>query len=170
MSNAADVLEPVASRELLGYTLDLGRPELAEVMERYVPRNPRAPEAMLGPPTAVIVTRWEGQEEALKAELESDGWSVELCEGPGKKACPLMRGESCPMRQRADAAVVFMSATEGCASTPRLRCAADPSSPGVVAIEGRINSPRFSGRTATVGAWRGPEAITSTVSALLAAE
>lgn len=167
MSNDVNVVEPIVSTELLGYTLDLGRQELTELMERYVPSRPHAQAELLGPPTAVIVTRWSGQEEPVKKELESDGWSVEVCNGPGRTPCPIMRGEPCALRQRADAAVVFMSPAEGTASTPRLICAADPSSPGVVALEGRLDSPRFSRRIATVGARRGPRTVVSVVSELL---
>jgi hypothetical protein len=167
MSNHAGVLEPLVSNELLGNTLDLGRPELAQLMERYVPLSPHTPEELLGPPTAMIVTRWPGQEDPVKTELEGDGWSVEVCDGPGRQVCPILHGESCAKRKRVDAAVVFMAPLEGTASTPRLRCAADPASPGVVAMEGRIDAPRFSGTTAVVGALRGPRAVLSAVSALL---
>lgn len=167
MSIDVDVLEPLADVELRGYTLDLGRPELAELMERYVPLRPRTPAELLGPPTAVIVTRWPGQEGPVKEELESDGWSVEVCDGPGRRVCPLMRGEACSLRESVDAAVVFMSPAEGTASTPRLRCAADPASPGVVAMERGIDPPRFSGKSAVVGALRGPGAVVSAVTELL---
>ena len=167
MSNGVNVLEPTVSTELLGYSLDLGRPELAELMERYAPRSPHSPEMLLGPPTAVVVTRWPGQEGPVKKELEADGWSVDVCDGPGRRVCPLMQGKSCPLRSRADAAVVFVSPKEGLGSMPRLRCAADPASPGVVALEGRLDSTRFSGTTASVGELRGPGAIASAVSALL---
>jgi hypothetical protein len=118
-------------------------------------------------PTAVIVTRRSGQEGPIKEKLENEGWSVEVCDGPGRKVCPLMTGESCELREEADAAVVFMSPAEGTASTPRVRCAADPSSPGVVVLEGRLDAPRFIGTTATVGALRGPEAAVSTACELL---
>ncbi len=167
MSNDLNALEPLASTGLLGYTLDLGRAELAELMERYVPMSPHTTAELLGPPTAVIVTRRAGQETPVKNKLEADGWSVEVCDGPGRRVCPLMRGEACVLRESADAAVVFMSPAEGTASTPRLRCAADPSSPGVVALEGCIDPPRFSGTTATVGALRRPEVVVSTVCELL---
>ena len=168
MFNDVEVLEPMVSSELNGHALDLGRPELTELMERYVPMSPRKPEQLLGPPTAVIVTRWPGQEEPVKNELEGDGWAVEVCDGPARTICPLMRGESCALRESADVAVVFMSPAERTASVPRVRCAADHSSPGVVALEGRIDPPRFSGSTAMVGALRGPGAVVSTVSALIA--
>ena len=122
---------------------------------------------VVDPPTAVIVTRWSGQEDPVKKELENEGWSVAVCDGPGKTLCALMRGEPCALRDKVDAAIVFMSPAEGTASTPRIRCAADPSSPGVVAMEGRIDPPRFIGTTATVGAKRGPGEVVSTVCELL---
>jgi hypothetical protein len=167
MSNDMNVLDPIAGTELLGYSLDLGRPELVQLMDRYAPSSPHLPEVLLGPPTAVVVTRWAGQEAPVKKELEADGWSVQVCDGPGRRVCPLMGAEECPLRARADAVVVFVSSKEGLGSTPRLRCAADSASPGVVALEGRIDSARFSGTTASVGELRGPGAITSAVSALL---
>lgn len=121
----------------------------------------------LGTRAAVIVTRWPGQEDPIKKELEHDGWSVEVCEGPGRRVCPPMQGGSCDLRQTSDAAVVFMSSKEGTASAPRVRCAADSSSPAVVVLEGSIGAARFSGTTATVGALRGPGAVTAALSALL---
>ena len=167
MSNDVKMLEPLISNELLGYTLNLARPELAELMSRYVPSNPHTPAQLLGPPSAVIVTRWPGQELPIKNELENDGWSVEVCDGPGRKVCPLMGGRPCALRSNADAAIVFMSPAEDMPSTPRVRCAADPSSPGVVALEGRVDPPRFSGTTAVVGAMQEPNAVVSAVSELL---
>lgn len=50
---------------------------------------------------------------------------------------------------------------------PRLRCAVESPSPGVVAVERSIDPPRFSGKTATVGALREPQEILKMLDALL---
>ena len=132
MPNHVGVLDPMPSTGMIGYTLDLEQPQLALLMDRYVPSRPRAQAELAAPPSAVIVTRRSGQESAVKAELESQGWSVKVCEGPGRLLCPIMRAEPSPLREYVDAAVVFVEPKEPTAgSLPRLRCAADRASPGV---------------------------------------
>jgi hypothetical protein len=169
MTNAT-LLDPLPDLELMGNVLDLGRPELAVLMHRYCSKPPRVQTSLLGPPSALIVTRRPGEETPLREALENDAWFVKTCTGPGKGDCPVMRGEHCPLRESVDAAVVFVDPKERSGrlgAIPRLRCAADSSSPGIVALEGSLDPPRFSGGTATVGSLRGPTAVLSTIATLL---
>lgn len=165
------LLDRMPDLELMGNVLDLGRPELGVLMHRYCPDIPRTPPALLSPPTALIVTRRQGDEAPLREALEGDGWFVKTCTGPGKGDCPVMRGQRCPLRESVDAAVVFVDPkglTRGMSGTiPRLRCAAESASPGVVVLEDSLNAPRYLGRSATVGSLRGPNRVISTIAALL---
>ena len=166
------LLDPMPDVELMGNMLDLGRPELAVLMDRYSSHQPRMQTPLLSPPTALIVTRRPGEEAPLREALENDAWFVKTCAGPGKGDCPIMRGERCSLRESADAAVVFVDPGDSMgriSSLPRLRCTADSCSPGVVAVEGSLDSPRYSGSIATVGSLRGPQAILKAIAALLGA-
>lgn len=168
MTNAGGLLEPMPDMELMGHRLHLGRPELAVLMKRYVP-DPA--QTLLNPRTALVVTRFPGEEAPLRETFEHDGWSVKSCAGPGKGDCPIMRGENCALRESADAAVVFIESdplSGGLGNIPRLRCAADSASAGVVAVEGSFEPTRYGRGLACVGALRGPDVILSAVSALLA--
>ena len=172
MTKAGSVLDPMPDMELVGHGLDLRRPELASPMKRYVSEPTRTQASLLAPPTALIVRRVPGEEAPLREAFENDGWFVKTCAGPGNGNCPIMRGERCPLRESVDAAVVYVDPqqlTGGLGSIPRLRCAADSASPGVVALEGRLGPPRYGRGTAAVGALGGPESILTAVSALLAA-
>jgi hypothetical protein len=173
MTTTGNLLEPKPDMELIGHRLDLGRPELAELIQRYSSEPPRTQASLLSPLTALIVKRVAGDEAPLREAFENDGWFVRTCEGPGKGDCPVMRGERCLLRESADAAVVYVDPQQlagGLGSIPRLRCAADSASPGVIALEGRFDPPRYGPGTAAVGALRGPQSILAAVSALLAAE
>lgn len=157
--------------ELMGNVLDLGRPELAPIMSRYMPKAPSPQNPVFRPPTALVVARSEGDERPVVKALEKDGWCIKICAGPGRTVCPLMSGERCTLRESVDAAVVFMDPGEldrYIGTLPRIRCAADPSSPAVVALEGRLEPAKFEGSTAIIGAVRGPEGVLSAISALLA--
>lgn len=157
-------------QELIENTLDLGRPELALIMERYVSHPGRPQMPLFRQPSALVVTRYDGQEMPVAEALETDGWSVKTCPGPGRTQCPVMRGEHCPLRESVDAAVVFVDARERgrqLGVVPRLRCAADSASPGVVALEGRLNNPRYEAGTAIVGAMRGPDVVLGAINALV---
>ena len=169
MANAT-VLDPMPDLELMGNVLDLGRPELAVLMHRYCSKPSQMQTSLLGPPSALIVTRRPGEEAPLREALENDAWFVKTCAGPGKGDCPVMRGERCPLRESVDTAVVFVDPKEPSGSLgmiPRLRCAADSSSPGIVALEGSLAPARFSGGTATVGSLRGPKAVLGVIATLL---
>lgn len=122
------------------------------------------------PPTALIVTQFEGEEISLQQAFELDGWSVSTCSGPAAGSCPLMRGQKCELREAADIAVVYvdpMDLSGRLGVLPRLKCAASSSSPGVVALEARLSPPVYEGRVATVGGARGPAVILEATSALL---
>lgn len=171
MTNATQ-LDPRPDIELMGNTLDLGRPELAVLMNRYSSHRLRTQTPLLNPPTALIVTHRPGVEEPLREALENDAWFVKTCAGPGKGDCPLLRGQCCPLRESVDAAVVFVDPnglTNGMGTLPRLRCAADSASPSLVVLEDSLDPPHYLGRSATVGSLRGPQAILNAIAALLGA-
>lgn len=166
------VLDPMPDMELLGGALDLGRPELVDVLNRYVPGRPRPQQSVLRRPAALVVG--DHGASPLQAVLEEEGWKVSTCPGPsGAIRCPLMRGESCALRSSVDAAVVYVDPgahpSRGTA-LPSLRCAADSASPAVVALEGKLDAPRYEGRTAVVGALRGAAAISATVRRVVEAD
>ena len=50
-----NLLDPMPGMEVLEHRLDLGRPELRELMNRYSCATPRASTTLLGPPAALIV-------------------------------------------------------------------------------------------------------------------
>ena len=101
------VLDPTLDVELLGNTLELGRPELAEIMERYVPDRPRPGVSTASPPVTLVVG--DGPASPLQRALEDDGWRVEACRGPaGTAGCAVMRGQRCTLRDSVDAAVVYV--------------------------------------------------------------
>ncbi len=172
MTITGSYLDPMPDMELRGHMLDLGCPEMAALMRRYISGPPRTQTSLLRPPTGLIVTRRAGDEAPLRKALENDGWFVKTCSGPGKGDCPVMRGERCRLRESVDAAVVYVDPKQLAGvlgSIPRLRCAADSASPGVVALEGRLDPPRYAKGMATVGALRGPASLLTTISALLTA-
>ena len=81
-----------------------------------------------------------------------------------------MQGKRCPLRESVDAAVVYVDPDGlygGTRMIPRLACAADSASPGVIALEDRLDDPQFGPGTAAIGALRGPAAIIATLRQLL---
>jgi hypothetical protein len=149
-------LDCSADPEILGSPPNLNRPELRGVLQRYVSRS------------ALIVGRSLDEAADLKTALLDDGWRITSCGGPAHTSCPLLRGrESCPKRECADVAVVFMDAARSVAgSLPLVRCAAEPSSPGVVALEGQADEPTIKEDRALVGALRTGRTIADTVDAV----
>lgn len=157
------ILAPMPDPELVGSPFDLSRPEFGPLMERYVSRRGRRHGHLLGPlATALIVNRAGIDEEPLKESLEAEGWFVKSCPGPAKTQCAILRGEPCPVRESVDVAVVYVDQKAmwpGSGMLPRLRCASDSASPGVIALEGSFEAPRFGRGKATVGALRAPEVV-----------
>ena len=151
-----DKLDCATDPEILGSPLDLNRPELRGVLERYVSRS------------ALIVGRGADESSDLKAALLEDGWRIRSCNGPAHTSCPLLEGRgSCAKREYADVAVVYVDANRSVAgSLPLVRCAADPSSPAVVALEGQADEPVIDGDRALVGALRTARVLTDTVAAI----
>lgn len=166
------VLDPMPDMELVGAPLDLRRPELQGLMERYCSKTHESQATLVNPQTALLVTRHPGEEAPLREALASEGWLVKTCPGPGTGNCPIMHGSYCELRKTADAAIVYVDANgfSGSLGTiPRLRCAADSSSPGVVVLEGSTDPPHFLSRSATVGALREVRTILNTVKSQLGA-
>jgi len=128
------------------------------VLERYVPRS------------ALIVGQGVDEAADLRTALIDDGWRITSCDGPANANCPLLRGgESCPKRECADVAVVYVDAARSVkGSLPLVRCAADPSSPGVVALEGQADEPTINGDRALVGALRTGRTIADTAAVITA--
>ena len=167
------LLDPMPDVELLGHPLDLARPELRELMNRYSRATPRATTTSSAPPAALIVSHQPADATPVHQTLEKDGWFVKSCAGPGKGDCPVLRGARCPLRESVDAAIVFVGPNRlagRLGTIPRLRCAADSASPGVVVVEGSIGPTRYAKATACVGALRGPDAVIEAISALLASQ
>ena len=142
--------------EVLGPCLDLNRPELSGLLKRYVPR------------VSLIVGRIAEDTAELRATLLEDGWQIESCIGPNGVNCPLLQGRgACTKRECADVAVVFLDAAHSVmGSLPLVRCAADPSSPAVVALEGQADPPVMNGDRALVGALRTARTIADTADAI----
>lgn len=156
--------------DLIQPSLNMGRPELAPLMQRYSHRGEDPPVSLLGPATALLVTRHGDEETDLKKELEAEGWYVSVCKGPELSRCPIMRDTRCKLRESVDATVVYvdggpMASTAG--MLPRLRCAADSGSPCVVVLEDRADEARFANRNATIGALRGSSSIVHVIHKLL---
>jgi hypothetical protein len=142
--------------ELLGSPLDLSRPELRGVRNRYISRS------------ALIVGRRDGEGTDLETAFLADGWRVISCDGPAGVSCPLLqRSGACSTRACADVAVVYVDANRSVMSSlPLVRCAADPSSPAVVALEGQADAPMIDGDRALVGALRTARIIADAVAAI----
>ena len=138
--------------EFQGARLDLNRPEQDGRLKRYVPRS------------ALVVGRSADDTEELRATMLEGGWQFESCIGPKGVNCPLLRGKGpCTKRECADVAVVFVDAAHSITgSLPLVRCAADPSSPAVVALEGQADPPVMNGDRALVGALRTARTIADT--------
>ena len=151
-----DKLDCSTDPDILGSPLDLNRPELRRVLQRYAPRS------------ALIVGRSEDEASDLKRVLLHDGWRIRSCDGPARVNCPLLRGRGpCSKRECADVAVVYVDVNHSVTgSLPLVRCATDPSSPAVVALEGQADEPMINGDRALVGALRSARTIADTVAAI----
>jgi hypothetical protein len=136
-------------RELVGHALDLGRPELKPIRDRYATRN-------------VLVVEGRSDSTLFRDAFLAAGWRVHTCAGPGRTKCPVLSGKDCAIRESADVAVVYVDVARMAAAgatIPRVRCAADGASPGIVALEGRTSAPQSIGRQAVVGALAEPQRI-----------
>lgn len=153
-----DKLDCSTDPDVVGSPLDLNRPELSGVLERYVPRS------------ALIVGRSMDKTSDLKMALLDDGWRIRTCNGPAHVNCPLLQERGpCSKRKCADVAVVYVDVNRSVTgSLPLVRCAADPSSPAVVALEGQADEPMIDGDRALVGALRTARSIADTVAAIAA--
>jgi hypothetical protein len=161
-----DDARTVRNPELIGPALDLTRPELHEVLERYI----HEPEACPAP-IALIVEGDGAREPEVARALAADGWEIKRCSGPVGTDCPILSGRDCPVRNVADVAIVYADprdVTEGTSLTPRLRCAGDAGSPAVLVLMGRLDPPRIRGRNAVVGSMRDPSVIVGTIEELQA--
>ncbi|HZK50524.1 MAG TPA: hypothetical protein VFD47_03035, partial [Actinomycetota bacterium] len=85
-----DELDCSTDPDVLGSPLDLNRPELRRVLQRYVPRS------------ALIVGRSVDEASDLKSALLDEGWRIRSCDGPAQVGCPLFRGgRPCSKREGA---------------------------------------------------------------------
>ena len=109
---------------------------------------------------ALLVGAEDRTEKRMQVVLEDWGWETTACPGPSASTCPLLVGAPCPVREEADAAVVFVDAHSGSSGVlPKLRCAGDHSSPYVLALEGSLlKAEEHTGGT-VIGSRRGEEAI-----------
>lgn len=158
----------IGDPELIPPTLDLSRPELIEVMDRYRSRPVATP--AFRQPVALIVRRPGLPSDPIQRALLAEGWAVQTCEGPGAATCPLMIGKPCGLRESADVAVVYVGKrgpSTGTDTLPRLRCASHPASPSLIAIEDSIQGPAYTTRAATVGGLRDPRTIIEVIGRLL---
>ena len=141
--------------EIIDHRLDLSRPELRPVLDRYFPH------------VALVVSGQSAGDRELRAALAQDGWRVEVCSGPGRTRCPIMHGKgSCHLRRQADIAVVYVDGRAtwpGSGLLPRLLCVAGGLSPAVVALEGQVDSVSCGRGRAVVGALRDPAELVTTV-------
>ena len=150
--------------------LDLARPELFGVLSRYVhPASVKSPISVSG--TALIVGAEEQTETLLGLALADRGWDITTCDGPSASRCPMMFGGECTLRNDADAAVVFVDTSIGSQAgvLPKLRCAADHSSPYVLVLEGRLDGAQKRIGGTVIGSQRGATAIAEAVEAAVSA-
>ena len=162
------VQDLIGDPELIPPALDLSRPELIEVMDRYRSRPVATP--AFRQPVALIVRRPGRPSDPIQKALVDEGWAVLTCDGPGAATCPLMIGKPCDLRGRADIAVVYVGKRGPCTGTdalPRLRCASHPASPSLIAIEDSIQGPAYTTRAATAGGLRDPRTIIEAIGRLL---
>lgn len=163
------VLDHMPDRDMKGNQLDLARPELRPLVRRYHKQSVSKP-ASVGPRrTALVVTSPTAGAEPMIGSLRVRGWDVSTCSGPGQITCPVMNSQECSLRRSADVAVVYLNPDTMwpvSATLPRVRCAADSASPGMLALEGRHSEPSFSDNHATIGAERDPEIIVDALEVL----
>ena len=109
---------------------------------------------------ALVVGADEQIEARFEEVLDDWGWQMSSCPGPAKTRCPLMNGGHCALRDSADAAIVFIDPSSGPAGAlPKVRCAADHTSPYVLALEGRYGEAEEREGGSVIGAGRGIEAV-----------
>ena len=169
-SPVSPVVEEGIGLDVSAYIEEIPGPEIVELMDRLMQPSLGPLDSTARAPSALVVTRSADEDLPFTEALRDDGWVVLSCSGPGQGGCPLMRNERCPMREIVDVAVVFVdgsNAQPGLAAIPRIRCAADPSSPGMVVMEGRSDAAAYAGFTGTIGARRGPGALLDAIDTVL---
>lgn len=138
--------------------LDLTRPELRRLLERYVDRS------------ILVVGRDDTTRNGIEEGLRARGWSVGTCPGPGRTRCPVLEGKECALRTEADAAVVLVDAGKTWPRSsllPQLWCAAHGSSPSVVALVGRSHPPAKVNGRGVVGTSRGARGVEEAIGLVL---
>ena len=163
------ILDHMPDPETIGVPLDLSRSELRPLLRRYHPRPGPQATKLTPPKTALIVDGTATDPRPLAKALGREGWTVTSCHGPGHVSCPLMRGSDCDLRRTADVAIVYVNPDgmwPASGTLPRIRCAADSSSPAIMALDGRLSEPAFAGNHATIGAERDPRDVIDVVEVL----
>ena len=161
--------------ELLGVPLELERPELRSILERYVSRSRTPRSARPGTDRDVVLVAFPNQlQEELAALFAACGWRVHECAGPPHVACPLTTSDApCELRATVDVAVVGVAgdvnlSNGGVALTS---CAGCPASPGVIALlRHREEVIDVDGSTAIVGAGSTPEQVAAVAEYMLSAK
>ena len=75
----------------------------------------------------------------LTDELHHRGWDVRHCPGPGERHCPLLDSERCWLRERSDAAVIYVDGRGefvGNKAKAFVKCGAHNASPVVAVVAG----------------------------------
>ena len=86
---------------------------------------------------ALVVGRTSA--DPLTEELHARGWDVRHCPGPGERRCPLLDTDRCELRERSDAAVIYVDGRGefvGNEAKAFVRCGAHDASPVVAVIAG----------------------------------
>ena len=158
--------------EMLGVPLELERPELRPILDRYISRG-RAPHSTSpgGDRDVALVAFPSPQQGDLAAAFAACGWRVHECAGPPAEFCSLTTsGRRCELRAAVDVAVVAIGgdvnlSNGGVALTS---CAGCPASPGVVVLLGHnADQIEVEERTAIVGTGSTPQQVVAVAEYML---
>jgi hypothetical protein len=163
-----DLVDP----ELLGVPLDLERPELTSILERYVSRSKTPRSALPGTDRDVVIVAFPGPlQDELAAAFSACGWCVHECAGPPHVACPLTTSDKpCELRSTVDVAVVAIDgdvnlSNGGVALTSCAGCSA--STGVIVLLRHREEVIDVEEHTAIIGAGSTPQQIVAVAEYML---
>jgi hypothetical protein len=159
--------------ELLGASLDLERPELRSILERYVPRHRTSRTAVPDTDRDVALVAFPGPLRGVLAAAFA-AWRVHECAGTPHVACPLTTsGRPCELRAAVDLAVVAIDgdvnlSNGGVALTSCAGCSG--SSGVIVLLQHRVEVIDVEGHTAIIGAGSTPQQIVAVAEYMLPVE